>query len=89
MPWRRAVAALCWWARAAIAADDTYTLESEAGAVPRATDLNVSHLALLDPAATVHDGMLYVLAATTSEPYRVFAATPVDDLWSRRRRRTG
>ena len=25
--------------------------------------------------------MLYVLAATTSEPYRVFAATPVDDLW--------
>lgn len=60
---------------------DTYTLEAEAGAAPRATGLNASHLALLNPAATVHDGMLYVLAATTSEPYRVFAATPVDDLW--------
>lgn len=60
---------------------DTYTLEAEAGAVPRATGLNVTHLAPLNPAATVHDGMLYVLAATTSEPYRVFAAAPVDDLW--------
>lgn len=54
---------------------DTYTLANQDGAAPQETGANVSHLALLNPAAVAYDGMLYVLAATSGEPCRVFAAT--------------
>ena len=56
---------------------DTYTLANQEGASLQEAGLNVSYLALLNPAATAYDGMLYVLAATSGEPSRVFAATAV------------
>ena len=56
---------------------DTYTLANEAGAVPQAFDQRASQSGLLLPAATAYDGMLYVLAATSGAPFRVFAATAV------------
>ena len=56
---------------------DTYTLANEAGAVPRAFNRRASQSSLLLPAATAYDGMLYVLAASSSDSERVFSATPV------------
>ena len=32
----------------------------------------------MTPSALAYDGMLYVLASTTSDPYRVFSATAVE-----------
>ncbi len=57
---------------------DTYTLANETGAAPAEYGLNASHAALLNPSALAYDGMLYVLAAMSAEPYRVFVATPVE-----------
>lgn len=56
---------------------DTYTLANEAGAVPQAFNRRASQSSLLLPAATAYDGMLYVLAASSSDSERVFSATPV------------
>lgn len=59
-------------------AADTYTLASGDGAAPVEYGLNASHAALLNPSATTCDGMLYVMAATSGDPGRVFVATSVD-----------
>ena len=56
---------------------DTYSLANQDGASLQEAGLNATHLALLNPTAVAYDGMLYVLAATSSDPYRVFAATAV------------
>lgn len=57
---------------------DVYTLASSEGAALQEYERNVSHAALLNPSALAYDGMLYVLAATSSSPYRVFASTAVE-----------
>lgn len=56
---------------------DTYTLANEDGAAPAEYGLNASYAALLNPSATTCDGVLYVMAATSSGSGRVFVATPV------------
>lgn len=56
---------------------DTYTLANEDGAAPAEYGLNASYAALLNPSATTRDGVLYVMAATSSGSGRVFVATPV------------
>lgn len=56
---------------------DTYTLANEDGAAPVEHGLNASYVALLNPSATTCDGVLYVMAATSGEPGRVFVATTV------------
>ena len=56
---------------------DTYRLANEAGAAPQPyRDHRASQSALLLPAATAYDGMLYVLAASSSGSQCVFSATP-------------
>lgn len=57
---------------------DTYALANEAGAAPQPYRLRASQSDLLLPAACAYDGMLYVLAATSSGAQRVFSATPVE-----------
>lgn len=59
------------------ACTDTYTLANEPGAEPQPFELRASQRDLLIPAATAYDGMLYVLAASSSDSQRVFSATPV------------
>ena len=56
---------------------DTYTLEAGDASVPQEYDRNASHLPLLNPSAVAYEGKLYAMAAVSSEPYRVFAATSV------------
>lgn len=57
---------------------DTYTVSVEDGALPQTYDKLASDQRLLTPSALAYDGMLYVLASTTSDPYRVFSATAVE-----------
>lgn len=57
---------------------DTYTVSSEDGALPQVYGKLASSQRLLAPAALAYDGKLYVLAATSSDPYRVFSATAVE-----------
>ena len=57
---------------------DTYTVANEDGAPPEAYGKLASDQRLLTPSALAYDGMLYVLASTTSDPYRVFSATAVE-----------
>lgn len=57
---------------------DTYTVSSEDGALPQVYGKLASSQRLLAPAALAYEGKLYVLAATSSEPYRVFSATAVE-----------
>lgn len=57
---------------------DTYTVSVEDGALPQTYDKFASDQRLLAPAALAYDGKLYVLASTTSDPYRVFSATAVE-----------
>ena len=57
---------------------DTYTVANEDGALPEAYGKIASDQRLLTPSALAYDGMLYVLASTTSDPYRVFSATAVE-----------
>lgn len=57
---------------------DTYTVSVEDGALPQTYGKLASDQRLLAPAALAYDGMLYVLASTTSDPYRVFSATAVE-----------
>ena len=57
---------------------DTYTVSVEEGALPQTYGKLASDQRLLAPAALAYDGKLYVLAATTSAPYRVFSATAVE-----------
>lgn len=57
---------------------DTYTLEDADGALPQKYGKFASGQRLLAPSALAYDGMLYVLAATESAPYRVFSATAVE-----------
>ena len=57
---------------------DTYTVANEDGALPEAYGKLASDQRLLTPSALAYDGMLYVLASTTSDPYRVFSATAVE-----------
>lgn len=57
---------------------DTYTVSSEDGALPQVYGKLASSQRLLAPAALAYEGKLYVLAATTSAPYRVFSATAVE-----------
>lgn len=57
---------------------DTYTVSVEDGALPQTYGKLASDQRLLAPAALSYDGKLYVLAATTSAPYRVFSATAVE-----------
>ena len=57
---------------------DTYTVSSENGALPQVYGKLASRQRLLAPAALAYEGKLYVLAATSSEPYRVFSATAVE-----------
>lgn len=57
---------------------DTYTVSVEDGALPQTYGRLASDQRLLAPAALAYDGKLYVLAATTSAPYRVFSATAVE-----------
>lgn len=57
---------------------DTYTVANEDGALPEAYGKLASDQRLLTPSALAYDGMLYVLASTTSAPYRVFSATAVE-----------
>lgn len=57
---------------------DTYTVANEDGALPEAYGKLASDQRLLTPSALAYDGKLYVLAATTSAPYRVFSATAVE-----------
>lgn len=57
---------------------DTYTVSVEDGALPQTYGKLASDQRLLAPAALAYDGRLYVLAATTSAPYRVFSATAVE-----------
>lgn len=57
---------------------DTYTVPVEDGALPQTYGKLASDQRLLAPAALAYDGKLYVLAATTSAPYRVFSATAVE-----------
>lgn len=57
---------------------DTYTVSVEDGALPQTYGKLASDQRLLAPAVLAYDGKLYVLAATTSAPYRVFSATAVE-----------
>ncbi|HIS40632.1 MAG TPA: S8 family serine peptidase [Candidatus Aphodovivens avistercoris] len=57
---------------------DTYTVSSEDGALPQVYGKLASSQRLLAPSALAYEGKLYVLAATTSAPYRVFSATAVE-----------
>ena len=57
---------------------DTYTVSSEEGALPQTYGKLASDQRLLAPSAPAYDGKLYVLAATSSAPYRVFSATAVE-----------
>lgn len=57
---------------------DTCTVSVEDGALPQTYGKLASDQRLLAPAALAYDGKLYVLAATTSAPYRVFSATAVE-----------
>lgn len=57
---------------------DTYTVSSEEGALPQTYGKLASDQRLLAPSALAYDGKLYVLAATSSAPYRVFSATAVE-----------
>lgn len=57
---------------------DTYTVSVEDGALPQTYGKLASDQRLLAPAALAYDGKLYVLAATTSAPYRLFSATAVE-----------
>lgn len=57
---------------------DTYTVSIEDGALPQTYGKLASDQRLLTPSALAYDGKLYVLAATTSAPYRVFSATAVE-----------
>ncbi len=57
---------------------DTYTLASEDGALPQTYGKLASDQRLLAPSALAYADKLYVLAATTSDPYRVFSATTVE-----------
>ena len=57
---------------------DTYTVSSEEGALPQTYGKLASDQRLLAPSALAYEGALYVLAATSSKPYRVFSATAVD-----------
>ena len=57
---------------------DTYTVANEDSALPGTYDKLASSKQLLSPSALAYNGRLYVLAATTSAPYRVFSATAVD-----------
>lgn len=57
---------------------DTYTVSVEDGALPQTYGKLASDQRLLAPAALAYDGKLYVLAATSSAPYRVFSATAVE-----------
>lgn len=57
---------------------DTYTVSVEDGALPQTYGKLASDQRLFAPAALAYDGKLYVLAATTSAPYRVFSATAVE-----------
>lgn len=59
---------------------DTYTVSVEDGALPQTYGKLASDQRLLAPAALAYDGKLYVLAATTSAPYRVFSATAVETI---------
>lgn len=59
-------------------AADTYTVSSEEGALPQTYGKLASDQRLLAPSALAYEGALYVLAATSSEPYRVFSATAID-----------
>ena len=57
---------------------DTYTVSVEEGALPQTYGKLASDQRLLAPSALAYDGKLYVLAATSSAPYRVFSATAVE-----------
>ena len=57
---------------------DVYLMASSDGALSLECERNVSHAALLNPSALAYDGALYVLAATSESPYRVFASTTVE-----------
>lgn len=57
---------------------DTYTVSSEDGALPQVYGKLASSQRLLAPAALAYEGKLYVLAATSSDPYCVFSATAVE-----------
>lgn len=57
---------------------DTYMVANEDGALPEAYGKLASDQRLLTPSALAYDGKLYVLASTTSDPYRVFSATAVE-----------
>lgn len=57
---------------------DTYTVSVEDGALPQTYGKLASDQRLLAPAALAYEGKLYVLAATSSDPYRVFSATAVE-----------
>lgn len=57
---------------------DTYTVSVEDGALPQTYGKLASSQRLLAPAALAYEGKLYVLAATSSDPYRVFSATAVE-----------
>ena len=57
---------------------DTYTLAAEDGAAPQEYSRNASYAALLNPSAATCDRVLYVMAATSGAPGRVFVATPID-----------
>lgn len=57
---------------------DTYTVSSEEGALPQTYGKLASDQRLLAPSALAYEGALYVLAATSSKPYRVFSATAID-----------
>lgn len=59
-------------------AADTYTVANEEDALPQVYGKLASDQRLLAPSALAYDGVLYVLATTTSEPYRAFSATAVD-----------
>ena len=57
---------------------DTYLLANEAGASLQPYELRAAWEDLLIPSALAYEGKLYVLAAATPAPYRVFSATAVE-----------
>lgn len=64
--------------RSGSGAADTYELANQDGAQPTEYGKLASSQRLLSPSALAYDGALCVLAATTSDPYRIFSATAVE-----------
>lgn len=57
---------------------DTYTVGLELGVAPQEYGKIACAQRMLAPSALAYDGWMYVLAATESQPYRVFSATAVE-----------